>query len=313
MLDNETIKQQSVEILQEWIASCKRHGKVSRNTVAVGIVVLDHLRHSCPVDRASIISSGGEIRGARSGLPSTLAAYGIPANYLKEVTTRQGHQDGQRLLDTLGWGRLIFPLPETERGRLLLEMIDILVTLATDWLSRQNLKLEIDRRQSPVSWVHAIVQNAQGKSGGIVEQHLVGAKLATRFPDRAVANHPAHAGDQQTARTGDFEIAQLVFHVTGAPSPSVIAKCGENLRSGLHPILLVPSAKISIARAFAEDARLEQTLTVASIEDFVALNLMEMAVEQSREVYAVLTDIIVAYNHRLSEVETDLSLKIELR
>lgn len=68
----ENSKQESHQILNQWIASCTRGGKVSRNTIAVGIVVLDHLRHKCPVLRDEVISKGGEVKGARSGLGNTL-------------------------------------------------------------------------------------------------------------------------------------------------------------------------------------------------------------------------------------------------
>ncbi|WP_423226828.1 hypothetical protein, partial [Candidatus Amarolinea aalborgensis] len=73
------IKQQSSETLNRWLNSCTRGGKISRNTVAIGIVVLDHLRRACPVFRDQVISQGGEITGARSGLRTTLAKYDIPA------------------------------------------------------------------------------------------------------------------------------------------------------------------------------------------------------------------------------------------
>lgn len=98
------IKQESYQILNNWIASCTRGGKVARNTVAIGIVVLDHLRQKCPVLKVEVISKGGEVKGARSGLGNILEFYGISRGYLKEVTTRQGHQDGQRLFEAFNWG-----------------------------------------------------------------------------------------------------------------------------------------------------------------------------------------------------------------
>lgn len=52
----DAIKQESKQIFDEWIASCTRGGKVSRNTVAIGIVVLDHLRRNCPVSKSNVIS-----------------------------------------------------------------------------------------------------------------------------------------------------------------------------------------------------------------------------------------------------------------
>lgn len=309
----DAIKQESKQIFDEWIASCTRGGKVSRNTVAIGIVVLDHLRRNCPVSKSNVISQGGEVKGARSGLGTILHSYGIPKSYLKEVTTRQGHQDGQRLFENFEWGNKFATLTAGQREHVLLELIAVLSHRATTWLQRQNLKLDIDRRQAPSTWVHTIVENAKQRSGGIVEQHLVGAKLERRFKQIDIPNHPAHAGDHQTARSGDFEIAHLVYHVTATPSRNVIQKCAGNIKMGLHPILLVPSEQENKARVLAQDEGIDKELSIISIEAFVALNIIELATDEKRDFFAVLKEIIQIYNRRLSEVETDLSLQIQVR
>ena len=307
------ITDQSRLALKVWLESCTRHGKISRNTVAVGIVVLDHLRRACPVTREAIISQGGEVSGARSGLKTTLESYGIPRDYLKEVTTRQGHQDGQRLLEQLEWGNRLAEMPEDERDDLLLELIRVLKALAAEWITRQNLKLDIDRRNAPTTWVSIILENAKGRSGGVVEQQLVGAKLTRRLRDSVIPNHPAHAADRQTERAGDFVIAQLVYHVTASPSRDVLQKCARNVRLGLHPVLLVPAEQENRARILAQDEGIEKDLAIISIECFVATNILEIAAEESKDLFCILTEIVDIYNKRLSEVETDLSLLIEVR
>jgi len=76
----EEVKQQSHQILTKWLESCTRHGKIARNTVAMGIVVLDHLRRACPVLREEVVSQGGEISGARSGLGKILESYSMGAS-----------------------------------------------------------------------------------------------------------------------------------------------------------------------------------------------------------------------------------------
>ena len=309
----EELKKQSRQILSEWLDSCTRYGKIARNTVAMGVVVLDHLRRACPVSRDEVISQGGEVSGARSGLGTILEAYDIPSNYLKEVTTRQGHQDGQRLFEQCEWGKRLAEIPEDEREELLLELVKGLTNLANEWLKRQNLKLDIDRRQAPTTWVNVIIENAKGRSGGVVEQQLVGAKLARRFKGMDIPNHPAHAGDRQTERAGDFAISQLVYHVTSAPSRGVLQKCVKNVRVGLHPILLIPREQGNKARVLAQDEGIDNQLTIVSIEDFVALNIIELAAEENKDFFSVLKEIVEIYNKRLSEVETDLSLRIEVR
>lgn len=307
------IKRESTQILDDWIASCTRSGKVSRNTVSVGIVVIDHLRQKCPVSRDEVISPGGEVTGARSGLGSILEAYGVPRKYLKEVTTRQGHQDGQRLFEAFDWGHKLTELSESERDDLLLALIGSLSERAARWLRRQNLKLDIDRRQAPTAWVNLIIENAKQRSGGVVEQHLIGAKLEKRFKNIDIPNHPAHAADRQTARAGDFTISQMVYHVTATPSRNVIQKCAENIKVGLHPILLIPNEQAYKATALAQDEGVDKELTIISIEAFVSLNIIELATEENRQFFEVLQDIVQIYNRRLTEVETDLSLRIDVR
>lgn len=311
--DFDKIEQQSRQIFADWLESCTRHGKISRNTVAMGIVVLDHLRRACPVLRDEVVSQGGEISDARSGLGKILVSYSIPSSYLKEITTRQGHQDGQRLFEQLEWGKKLAEIPENERDELLLELVEELKSLANEWLKRQNLRLDIDRRQSPTTWINVIIENAKGRSGGIVEQQLVGAKLARRFKEISIPNHPAHAGDRQTERVGDFAISALVYHVTSTPSRNVLQKCAQNTRVGLHPILLIPREQENKARVLAQDEGIERELSIISIEDFVALNIIELAMEENKDLFSVLREIVEIYNKRLSEVETDLSLQIEVR
>lgn len=309
----EKLKQESQDILAKWLESCTRNNKISRNTVAMGIVVFDHLKKNSPVSRDDVISQGGEVSGARSGLGKTLEYYGITNDYLKEITTRQGHQDGQRLFEMFEWGNKFAKLPARERNELLLELIDVLRNLANDWLKRQNLKLDLDRHQAPATWVNVIVENAKGRSSGIVEQQLVGAKLVRRFQSVDIPNYPAHAADRQTERMGDFTISNLVYHVTAAPSRNVLQKCADNLKVGLHPILLIPREQENKVRVLAQDEGIDQQLTIISIESFIALNIIEMATDENKDFFSVLKEIVEIYNARLSAVETDLSLQIEVR
>ncbi len=309
----ENMKNESQEILAEWLESCTRNNKISRNTIAMGIVVIDHLKKNSPVSRDNVISQGGEVSGARSGLGKILESHGIQSNFLKEITTRQAHQDGQRLFEMFEWGNKFAQLTEPERNAILLELIDTLRNLANEWLKRQNLKLDLDRRQDPATWINIIVENAKGRSSGIVEQQLVGAKLARRFQDVDIPNHPAHAADKQTERMGDFAISNLVYHVTAAPSRNVLQKCADNLKTGLHPILLIPREQENKARVLAQDEGIDQQLTILSIESFIGMNIIELATDENKDFFSVLKEIVEIYNTRLSEVETDLSLQIEVR
>ena len=142
---------------------------------------------------------------------------------------------------------------------------------------------------------------------------MVGAKLARRFKGISIPNHPAHAGDKQTERVGDFTISKLVYHVTSAQSRDVLQKCAQNIKVDLHPILLIPREQDNKARILAQDEGIDRELTIITIEDFVALNIIKLATEENKDFFTILKEIVEIYNKRLLEVETDLSLQIEVR
>jgi hypothetical protein len=301
-----------VRIVNDWVESCRRNGKIARNTYAVGVVVLDNLRKTCPIDPKYIRSAGGEIKGARSSLRATLEKYGVSRTFLKEVTTRQGPQDGQRLLQELDHGHLLTGYSAEERDKLLVKAIDVLLKGINAWFARQHLKVQCPRAKSPAAWISAIIAQAKGRSGGVVEQHLIGAKLEERFPQADVANFPGHAGDAQTSRQGDFTVGTTAYHVTASPTQNVIDRCAENILQGFHPCLIVPSSVLYVAQGLATAKGLEDQITITSIEQFVALNVLELAQGEQSRFLEVLSRIIETYNRRLKEVETDMSLRIEL-
>lgn len=295
-----------------WIKNCTNKGEVSRNTVAVGIVVLDHLRRKCPLEPAEVQSARGEIKGARSGLSVILEKYDIPGRYLKEVTTRAGHQDGQKLFEAFDYGKKLSKYSASDRDTFLKAAIDSLVLKAKEWLGRQHLKINCDRQLSPAAWITNILTEAKGRSGGKVEQHLVGAKLAERHPDQDIPNNPGHAGDLQTGRPGDFIIGSTAYHVTAAPGLAVVEKCKINLGAGLHPFLIVPRDQVDRARHLAEAQSIAERMTIAAIEEFLAQNIIELSEGDQQLFVTVLKSIVQKYNTRLEAVETDLSLKIEI-
>jgi len=182
-----------------------------------------------------------------------------------------------------------------------------------DRRKRKNTELNLDRQQAPTTWVHTIIENTKLRSGGVVEQHLIGAKLEHRFRGILIPNHPAHVGDCQTFRAGDFEIANLVYHVTVAPSRNVIQKCGDNIRLGFHPILLIPAEQENKARMLAQDEGIEKELSIISIETFVAFNIIDLATVEDKDFFDVLIEIVDIYNGRLAAVESDMSLQLQVR
>jgi hypothetical protein len=303
------------EIVNGWLALYrdKKKAVAARNLVAVGIVVLDRLLAVPRLTEQDAFTQRGELKGARSGLRSVLARHGIPETYLKEATGRQAAKYARTLLENLEWGDRI-PNGKEERQKYLEAAIDVLVKEAAAWLHQDPLKISCDRQCSPITWVSAILKKAEGRSGGRLEQHLIGAKLQERYAERIkVPKHPGHAADVQTRRSGDFDLGRVSYHVTSNPTRGHLQKCKENAAANRVPVLIVPAGKVEKARVYAGDEGMDNRVTILSIEDFVAQNVIEISSEYDVGVFEIMKAIIDEYNRRVMEIEKDVSLVIQIQ
>jgi hypothetical protein len=160
--------------------------------------------------------------------------------------------------------------------------------------------------------VRTILQENTHTSGDIVGQHLVGAKLEERHPGIPILNQHGRADTASTPYRG-FQVGTTCFHVTLNPGLSLLKRAVANLEAGLFPVLLVPNTQVSKTRHLAEAQGIDARIGVFAIEDFVAQNIIEMSKGQQQSFVETMKSIIEKYNRRLEEVETDLSLKIELQ
>jgi hypothetical protein len=181
-----------------------------------------------------------------------------------------------------------------------------------DRLGGVPLKPQCDRQQSPAAWIDSILAVAELRSLGAVERHLVGATLQQRHPEIVIPNNPGHAGDTQTGRSGDFPLEDISYHVTATDGKEAAERCKQNIEAGVHPVLLVPRRYLEKARVRTEIAGIEHRVSILAIEDFITQNIIEMSTNQQQDFFSTLKAIVDEYNRRLEEVETDMSLKIEL-
>lgn len=137
--------------------------------------------------------------------------------------------------------------------------------------------------------------------------NLIAATLDLLFPSILIAEKPSNVG------TKSLILGTTCFHVTASPSSAVVSKCAANIQSGLHPVLLVPREQAAKSRHLAEDKGIINDVTIIAIEDFVASNIIELSNGKQSEFINTLRSIIDAYNRRLEEVETDMSLRIEVK
>jgi hypothetical protein len=209
--------------------------------------------------------------------------------------------------------------PESTRKDALEAIEARVIDFVREHFGTQRLTVALSPDLAPSAIVSAILETArerQKETGsateGAVAQHLVGAKLALRFPEVDISNHPYTAGDKQTDRLGDFELQDAVFHVTINPSEAVLQRCLENFNSGKRPVLLIAASKLPGAVVIAEQMDMKNRVDIYDIERFVSANLSEIAGFSSENLKGAFQRLIEIYNDRVDEAETDHSLKIEL-
>jgi len=164
---------------------------------------------------------------------------------------------------------------------------------------------------TPHTTVAALLR-VSGRHRGAVAYHLAAAALAIRFPEKSIPNFSYSAADDQGGRSGDFQVGGTAFHVTVAPSKAHAARCAKNLRDGLAAFLIVDQDNVDRARYSLEFEKIAGRVAVESVESFVGQNLSELAEFAADRIAPTWGNLLRTYNARVSEVETDGSLLIEV-
>ena len=193
-------------------------------------------------------------------------------------------------------------------------MQSFLADRASDLFNSDKISFQYNSGTSSREIVSNILKAAQERQKiGQVAEYLVGAKLALRFPSHDIRNSAASAADEQTDEHGDFEINDCIFHVTVAPNRGHYEKCSKNLSDGYRVFILVPDEKLLGTRQVVEmDKDIVEGVSVESIQSFVSQNIEELAEFAGDKVAENIWSLLKKYNERVGEVETDLSLQIEI-
>ena len=128
-------------------------------------------------------------------------------------------------------------------------------------------------------------------------------------------SHQGFGGQQQRGnRAGDFLVGDVTIHVTTSPGEAVIERCRKNLNDGYKPILVTIRSRIATAEGLADDNKgVADRVDIFEIEQFVALNLYELREFGAEGRRVAVDDLVTRYNEIVEDVETDPSLKIEIR
>ncbi|WP_432775625.1 DUF4928 family protein [Brevibacillus gelatini] len=155
-------------------------------------------------------------------------------------------------------------------------------------------------------------ENPGTKYAGAVLQHLVGAKLSLVLPEGTIEHHGFSVSDAMSGRSGDFMIGEVVFHVTTAPSESLMEKCKRNLESGVRPIIVTTHNSMPGAESLAGIHELEGRIDILEAEQFIATNLYEISRFETSKRRVTVEKLIESYNEIVSKVETDPSFKVQI-
>jgi hypothetical protein len=305
---------------QKWYGSLKPMkqyaGRPAKGTIAAALIVLERLRDKCVLRLEDHLAEGGaQISGmSLPALRKVLERFGEKREFPSEGgrTNRGNNKPVRELLQALTSAGLD-KLGSKDRGSAIDEMQGALVASLDAYYRLERLRFEFDYRKPARFMVAEILAKAgERQQTGAVAQHLVGAKLAIRFPEKTIPNLSYSAADDQSGRSGDFQVGGTAFHVTVAPSKSHAARCGRNLRDGLAAFLIVDEPNVDRARYALEFEKIAGRVAVESVESFVGQNLSELAEFTADRVGPTWGSLLQTYNNRVSEVETDGSLLIEV-
>ena len=281
--------------------------------MAAGLIVLENLRQWFPLPKEQYITPGNRLRSSGRRVQNILGKHGEQRSFTSEAgrTTSSAVPAAERLAETMNSVEAIGRLTDTQREELINQLQDWLVAHVREYFERQKIAVEIDLTKPGPQIITDII-GAAGSKAGAVAQHLVGAKLAVRYPNNEIENFSYTTADRQLGRPGDFFVGNTAFHVTMAPMPQVIARCEENLRNGHRVALLVPDSRVQAAWQMAEEAGLDARIWVVSIQSFVGQNIEEIGGFRRDELATGFKTLLEAYNERVAEAESDRSLMIDI-
>lgn len=313
-MTTQQVYDQALGTLEEWFNSYKPSPGEEPNTyvICAGLAVLEKMRDSFPLERTDYMTPGNQVKTSGSVIRSILERKGEDRRFTSEGgrTTRGTVPAAEGIVERLNEIEPLADLSDEERLQVIDGLQVWLVERVKDYFGRQRIEVEVNLNRPSPQIVGEILK-AAGLKAGAVAQHLVGAKLAVRFPDLDVENFSYTTADQQLGRPGDFVVGDTAFHVTVSPMPAVLEKCKDNLRDGYRPLLLVPTSRMQAARQMAESIEAQDDIGIMAIESFVGQNIEELGGFGKTNLAKNFRELLEKYNERVENVETDRSLLIQ--
>ncbi|MEV4826810.1 DUF4928 family protein [Micromonospora sp. NPDC049257] len=319
----EAIASDLIDGLESW-REAKRNSKggINANVFCAGLYVSEHLARTYPLKRSDYLADS-QVKGAGGrAAQGILHKHGEDRPFLKEGgrtsrMTKEVAVELVALLDAHPRALDLRSLPATELSQVAWTLQAWFVEqISAEYFGKQRIKADFSPTAPVRAAVAALLKAAQergGNTAGAVAQHLVGAKLALRFPQMTIGNDSYTTADVQTSRPGDFLVGDTAIHVTMSPGqPLFEGRCKANGVAGYRSRVLVPESKLAAAVQLADLAKVGEHVVVQSVEDFVGTNVEEMGEFREQGIRSGLRLLLETYNERAAAAETDPSLLIEL-
>ena len=314
-MPDENMRARAESILKKWMSLIPSRSRANRGNVAGVLVLLERLKADFKLDIQNHRTPDGyQLRGvSKNRVGEILARHGETRLLAKEGgRTNRGLLSNSEILLRVLRDEGVGELSGKARGELLDAMQAGLARRATELLNAKKLPFRYSSGVTTRVALRRILDEAKtrGKEGEVI-QHMVGAKLALRFPHLDIENRSVSAADESAGRPGDFLVNKTAFHVTVQPNRGHYEKCRENLDANLHVVLLVTNGHLLQARQIAE-SEFGDRVAVESCESFIAVNVEELSEFSPGKFRGDFLRLLATYNARVREVESDLSLLVEI-
>ncbi len=296
-----------------------KHKFKGKGMLSIALVLTEQAgKLGLPLDPKDLITEGGgQVKGAGGGATQTiLARHGIQR--------RLSSEGGRTNRGALGKMPVYVDLLNDLHARNLIDLKAIeafWIERVYDFFAGQPFKIKLDASKGPRTVVRDVIAQAEERQkeapgmhyAGAVLQHLVGAKLDCALGKDNFEHNSFSTADAPSGRAGDFFLGDVAIHVTTSPSEAVIEKCGDNLNDGLRPILVTVAKGVNAAEVMADNKGIADRLDIFEIEQFIALNLYELALFAADGRRTAVKDLVHRYNEIVANFETDPSLRIDFR
>ena len=197
--------EETLGTLRQWFDSHRPSANEEPNTyvMCAGLAVLERMRRAYPLHRADYVTPGNQVRTSGALIQSILERNGEERRFTREGgrTTRATVPAAEGLAAGLNETAALASLSDEDRGQVIDELQVWLVERVRDYLDRQAIEVEVNLGK-PAPQIVSDILEAAGTKSGAVAQHLVGAKLAIRYPELEIENFSYTTADQQLGRPG---------------------------------------------------------------------------------------------------------------